>query len=246
MSEASAFSFELVGIASTFTERRLGVPIYQRSYAWGDQDKIGAAGSGSGVLDNICRALSSPAAPSTSWERSSSHVKDCMTVSPSLTANNALQQPQSFSQPSVMSSLSGATTTAHLSCNRSTWRQPTLTRRARTSAVLNADDNGYFQKRIIERDATAPTERRSHRLIDRAYSQLRSAIRQTADDAGVGWSQRLLDWVRYLAERVRVIIVEVPNEADAFLIFETLNDRGADLTIADLLKNYLLDEREND
>lgn len=31
----------------------------------------------------------------------------------------------------------------------------------------------------------------------------------------------------------------MPDEADAFLIFETLNDRGADLTTADLLKNYL-------
>ena len=31
----------------------------------------------------------------------------------------------------------------------------------------------------------------------------------------------------------------MPTESDAYVIFETLNDRGADLTIADLLKNYL-------
>jgi hypothetical protein len=31
----------------------------------------------------------------------------------------------------------------------------------------------------------------------------------------------------------------VPTEADAFVIVETLNDRGADLTIGDLRKNYL-------
>jgi hypothetical protein len=36
-----------------------------------------------------------------------------------------------------------------------------------------------------------------------------------------------------------VMVLVVPTDADAFLIFETLNDRGADLTIADLLKDYL-------
>lgn len=35
------------------------------------------------------------------------------------------------------------------------------------------------------------------------------------------------------------ITVIVRSESDAFLIFETLNARGAELTIGDLLKNYL-------
>jgi hypothetical protein len=42
-----------------------------------------------------------------------------------------------------------------------------------------------------------------------------------------------------LKDNVKVIVLEVPSDSDAYLIFETLNDRGADLTIADLLKNYL-------
>ncbi len=50
---------------------------------------------------------------------------------------------------------------------------------------------------------------------------------------------RLLDWVDYLDSRVRVIWVEVPDDANAFVIFETLNDRGFDLSVTDLLKNYL-------
>jgi hypothetical protein len=55
----------------------------------------------------------------------------------------------------------------------------------------------------------------------------------------------LANWVEYLRESVRVIVVDVPTDADAFLIFETLNDRGADLTIADLLKNYLFRHAED-
>ena len=36
-----------------------------------------------------------------------------------------------------------------------------------------------------------------------------------------------------------MILVDVPNEADAFLIFETLNDRGTPLLAADLIKNWV-------
>jgi len=31
----------------------------------------------------------------------------------------------------------------------------------------------------------------------------------------------------------------VPNEANAYTVFETLNDRGLDLTALDLVKNYI-------
>jgi hypothetical protein len=105
--------------------------------------------------------------------------------------------------------------------------------------LLNADDDPFFNSRIIHGDVTSLPSRESHRLIENAYTTLRDNIRKTADDAGAGWSNRLLEWIEFLKDRVRVISVEVPSEADAFLIFETLNDRGADLTVADLLKNYL-------
>jgi hypothetical protein len=40
--------------------------------------------------------------------------------------------------------------------------------------------------------------------------------------------------------RLKVILVNVDNEDDAYIIFETLNTRGKDLTSADLVKNLLL------
>ncbi len=36
-----------------------------------------------------------------------------------------------------------------------------------------------------------------------------------------------------------MIVVTVTDPASAFVIFETLNDRGLELSQADLLKNYL-------
>lgn len=41
---------------------------------------------------------------------------------------------------------------------------------------------------------------------------------------------------------LRVIWVEHSNEDDAYIIFETLNSRGKDLDVADLLKNHLLNK----
>src|SRR5207244_7866973 len=50
---------------------------------------------------------------------------------------------------------------------------------------------------------------------------------------------RLNVWLKFLRKHLLAITVVVRTESDAFLIFETLNARGAELTIGDLLKNYL-------
>jgi uncharacterized membrane protein YkvA (DUF1232 family) len=47
---------------------------------------------------------------------------------------------------------------------------------------------------------------------------------------------------KFLMERVELVVIEVENLADAFLLFETLNDRGLQLSAADLLKSHLLGE----
>lgn len=47
---------------------------------------------------------------------------------------------------------------------------------------------------------------------------------------------------KFLMERVELVVIEVKSLADAFLLFETLNDRGLQLSAADLLKSHLLGE----
>lgn len=46
-------------------------------------------------------------------------------------------------------------------------------------------------------------------------------------------------WLDYLETNLKVIVVTAPDDSNAFVIFETLNDRGLELAISDLLKNYL-------
>jgi hypothetical protein len=51
--------------------------------------------------------------------------------------------------------------------------------------------------------------------------------------------EELHAWLDYLESNLKVIVVAAPDDSNAFVIFETLNDRGLDLAISDLLKNYL-------
>lgn len=51
--------------------------------------------------------------------------------------------------------------------------------------------------------------------------------------------QVLVSLVSQLAENVQVLVAVANDLPEAYVIFETLNDRGADLTTADLLKNCL-------
>jgi hypothetical protein len=49
----------------------------------------------------------------------------------------------------------------------------------------------------------------------------------------------LHQWLDYLETNMKIIVVVAPDDSNAFTIFETLNDRGLELAISDLLKNYL-------
>lgn len=59
-------------------------------------------------------------------------------------------------------------------------------------------------------------------------------IAPTEDD-----SDELLAVIKQLANEVQVLLAIASGIPEAYVIFETLNDRGADLTTADLLKNFL-------
>jgi uncharacterized protein with ParB-like and HNH nuclease domain len=45
-----------------------------------------------------------------------------------------------------------------------------------------------------------------------------------------------------LLKKFNTLSISVTDDSEAFMIFETLNDRGLELTIADLLKNYLFSQ----
>jgi hypothetical protein len=109
--------------------------------------------------------------------------------------------------------------------------------------TLNAEDDAFFRSWVLahpdERGECDDHLPASNRRLKSAYELLYQLLREHIDAAGPTWADTLIRWIDLLEYQARVITVEVSNDADAFLIFETLNDRGLDLTVADLLKNYL-------
>lgn len=60
------------------------------------------------------------------------------------------------------------------------------------------------------------------------------------------WREKIGKISGFFKKQSKVVAVYAANDADAFTIFETLNDRGRELTIADLLKNYLFSRAKDD
>lgn len=76
-----------------------------------------------------------------------------------------------------------------------------------------------------------------HTLIDQGVKEAASKVDPSKAKAA---SKKWLESVRDKLLGLKVISITLDNQDDAYLIFETLNTRGKDLTAADLAKNHLL------
>jgi hypothetical protein len=108
----------------------------------------------------------------------------------------------------------------------------------------------YLQEEVLKNGpADAPFDiRREEEAIERAFKIFKSEI---VDHISVFMSNKeqsvednnrdAIDWLSKLRDTVfdlNVILVTLDNEDDAYLIFETLNTRGKDLALSDLLRNH--------
>jgi Protein of unknown function DUF262/Protein of unknown function (DUF1524) len=111
----------------------------------------------------------------------------------------------------------------------------------------------YLQDRILSGDPGQLkniTPGSEEKALAAAYEQLARYIEQAAKsilESPTIPKAKKPDAVRTELKRIRdkvldlqVILVEVDNQDNATLIFETLNARGQDLTVADLVKTHLL------
>jgi hypothetical protein len=98
--------------------------------------------------------------------------------------------------------------------------------------TLSANDLPAFTALLENRLTDAPQGG-----IANCYRQVRDYVAELAPSADD--YRHLIDLVEYLDTEVQVLLAVATGMPEAYVIFETLNDRGADLTTADLLKNYL-------
>jgi hypothetical protein len=114
-----------------------------------------------------------------------------------------------------------------------------------TKLALNIDDNEYFRSMITagSDDKRPQPTVSSHFLIEAAFEEARKHTQKIVGGLNkVHHGDALNRWVRYLEHGARVILLEVPTGANAYKMFETLNDRGLKTSQADLVKNYLLEQ----
>lgn len=134
-----------------------------------------------------------------------------------------------------------------------------IARRGRETAhfTLSASDHNFFVARVLrepnnpERKAARPDPKKeSHELIEQAAQAAAAHVKViTKSLPSDVQASTLQKWLDFLESGARVIWVEVQDQATAYRIFETMNDRGLKLSAADLVKNYLyslLDEKQPD
>jgi hypothetical protein len=57
--------------------------------------------------------------------------------------------------------------------------------------------------------------------------------------------ERLNGWIDYIQKKAGIILLRVPDELNAYVMFETLNDRGLKTSQSDLVKNHLFSRAGN-
>ena len=113
--------------------------------------------------------------------------------------------------------------------------------------TLNLNNNDTFQAFVVQGSPIHLIKERlrktgkndsNYQLLDAiVYAHGRIGEIATAQSAGA--AAYFADLIKFLRDSVIVVRLTVPNESNAFKVFETLNDRGMDLSAIDLVKNYL-------
>ena len=234
--EIKHLTIELDGIGHTLTDKRLSVPLYQRSYAWEDKHVVD-------LYDDLLTSIRNS---------DDEYFIGSVVISSGAERDEVVDGQQRLATIAILiSAIRDHFISIEDEERAIDIQNQYLSKRDRRSQEvipnlqLNNNDNDYFYKKIIlfEAQEITPT-RASHERIENAYKKAKSKIRSFVSTE-TNPASALLDICDYIDKHLKIIVVLVPDHANAFTIFETLNDRGLDLAISDLLKNYLLGQSDN-
>jgi hypothetical protein len=242
MPEAKArIEFQEIGIGGVLKQYRLNVPPNQREYSWTDKEVTT-------LFTDLAKAVSN--------ERAADYF-----------LGTIVTIPRSHDLLEVADGQQRLATTAILLAEIRKYLKPTenliaesiekefLTdidrdkRERVTKLILNVDDNEFFRAMIgAEKDSQRPqpTNNSSHKRLKEAFALARKQVGKIV----AGFDKKdhgdvLNRWIQFLEHGAQVILLKVPTVANAYKMFETLNDRGLKTSQADLVKNYLFGQAEN-
>ncbi|RUV37524.1 DUF262 domain-containing protein [Mesorhizobium sp. M7A.F.Ca.MR.148.00.0.0] len=207
--------------------KQLLVPLFQRPYEWGSREW-------QSLWDDLLEQ----------YERSeedtlASHFTGAVVTAP------AKSVPVGVSKYLVIDGQQRLTTVAILITSiRSFFDRHTPKYRKLTRLLVNEDDDGLDYFKLLptqpDRSAFQGLVQQSPVLGTRftqAYEFFRQKLSSTDSDGVAIDLERLSDAVQ---TRLTVVAIHLGDVDDPYLIFESLNAKGAPLTQADLIRNYLL------
>ncbi|HZI17506.1 MAG TPA: DUF262 domain-containing HNH endonuclease family protein [Pyrinomonadaceae bacterium] len=106
---------------------------------------------------------------------------------------------------------------------------------------LNENNDPFYRTYLVQLRPPLNKHRLSNsdKLLWRAFNYFSQKLEQYFGPTVSG--EELADFIQnQVAEKLMFIQIVVEDELNAYTVFETLNARGIELTVTDLLKNYLL------
>lgn len=122
------------------------------------------------------------------------------------------------------------------------WEESLRDEDKKQKLTLNNMDNEFYFKRIIDNKIDTKLNKESHKRILDAYEYTKFFVKNKYDSEKLNG---IFDFVEYIEKKLKIIIVKVSDDVNAFTIFETLNDRGLVLSQTDLMKNYLFHKSDD-
>lgn len=220
----SEIKYEFTGIGSLIKNRNLKVPIHQRPFSW-QEDHVDA------LLNDI---------------KSNFNEEEYFLGTVVLTGNDSQNEIVDGQQRITTVSLIYACIRDFFANEKDSDDIQTKylstydirTKEYMPKLELSQQDNDFFRNLIINKVVETKVQRASNQKIKSAYDLIKESIRKLLDNNNND-ENILIDWKEFIDEKLKIVAITVPNDTNAFTIFETLNDRGLALAQVDLLKNYL-------
>ena len=230
--EISKLTIDLDGIGHTVSDNKLSVPLYQRSYAWEESHVTD-------LYDDLLTSIRNS---------EDEYFIGSIVISSGDDRDEVVDGQQRLATISIfIAAIRDYFVNSDDPERAEDIQNQYLSSRDRRSQEvipnlkLNNNDNNFFYNRIILNPAiSVESAKASHDRLIKAFSIAKKKVNAYASATG-NPTESLLDLCDFIDEHLKVILVKVPNHANAFTIFETLNDRGLELAISDLLKNFLLE-----
>jgi uncharacterized protein with ParB-like and HNH nuclease domain len=237
--ELGEIGFEHIGIGTALNRNRLIVPVNQREYAWEDKHVLDLFQDFSKAISQDRKTYFLGTIVLTKGKDNVPEVADGQQRLATTTILLAAIRDYLFNKHETNLVQSVENEFLFKIVRKDNDFSPRLT--------LNLDDNSYFKSRILSKpdspDRTIEPTKSSHRKIERAARlaerHVENILKPQSESNKIS---TLNDWLDFIEHNAKVILLKVPDELDAFVMFETLNDRGLKTSQIDLVKNYLFGE----